>query len=277
MTDYSPDMHELIAKVLPLASKKPNGEPYERPPYVNAANARVIATPESQRAALIPKLPPESLVYIVRKFPPGSAALYTPVVQEIGRRTTAIVRRCTRGLDKLSAEDVLSKVEIRILELVLTKEESRASDFLEIAFAQHVEARANDRLRHYLISPFGELRGYVAADYDEDGDEIERAVETIASGNATPEEFLLQLRDGNYRHQLLRKACKAIPDRQQLKAVVFHYGHGWPVESTDRKKPSIVRHFGIPRRTACRWLSDGLKAMQEALAEEINARKGEQR
>jgi hypothetical protein len=276
MTEYSPDMHELMAKVLPLASKKPNGEPYERPPYVEAANAQVIATPESQRAGLIPKLPPESLVYIVRKLPPGSAAFYARVVKEISRRTTALVRRCTRGLDKLSAEDILLKVEIRILELVLTKKESRASDFLEIAFTQHVEARANDRLRQYLISPFGELRGYIAPEYDEDGDEIERPVETIVDGGATPEEFLLNLRDRNYRHQLLRRACKAVPDRQQLKALVFHYGYGWPVESADPKKPSIVRHFGIPRRTAWRWLAEGLKAMQEALAEEIQVRKGGQ-
>jgi hypothetical protein len=57
-----------------------------------------------------------------------------------------------------------------------------------------------------------------------------------------------------------------------LKALVFHFGYNWPVVSTDRRRPSIVRHFRIAERTAYRWLAEGMKAMREALAEEIKAR-----
>jgi hypothetical protein len=74
----------------------------------------------------------------------------------------------------------------------------------------------------------------------------------------------------------LRKACKAVPDRRQLRALIFHFGYNWPVISKDPKRPSIVRHFEISERKADRWLAGGLKAMREALAEEIQARQQQQ-
>lgn len=276
MKDFPPVSSELLARVKPLASKNAAGDSYKRPPYVDNAIAHVHATPESERKDLLPDLPPEAVVYSATKLPCSDPVLQGRVIQEVSMRTTGIVWRCTRGLDKLAAEEVLMKVELRILDLVLTKKESRARDFLEIAFASHVEARAYNAIRDHLVSPFGECREYLDGRHDDDGQEIEHVFDTLPTADPGPHEILLRFRDRNERHRLLRKACQAVPDRQLLKALIFHFGYNWPVISKDRQKPSIVRHFGISERKADRWLAGGMQIMRDALADEIREKQQEQ-
>ena len=57
-------------------------------------------------------------------------------------------------------------------------------------------------------------------------------------------------------------------DPQWLEAAILHYGHGWPIESSDPKKDNLVRHFNATARQIKYWLKKAMQAMQEVLGVE---------
>src|SRR5262249_6722021 len=149
------------------------------------------------------------------------------LLEELRKRISGLSRRFVQGLDDLAKEEILSNVEIEILEIVLSKDSSRQTDFLEIAFARAVEKLTIDAIRKYNNSPLAH-RGEIADDAtDEDGDEIERPIELLPDNRPNAQDTLLQLEAGNQRHELLRKACDAVQNPRHLEAIILHYGHGW--------------------------------------------------
>ena len=76
------------------------------------------------------------------------------------------------------------------------------------------------------------------------------------------------LREQERRHQLLRKACQAVPDRRHLKAAILHWGYDWPITSKNRNERSLTRHFGVSEAQMHRWLDGAMKAMRAALLDE---------
>jgi hypothetical protein len=251
--------------VPPLTSLKPDGKPYERSATVQAEIGRMMRRPQSHWIAETPDLQNESLVFLIRQARRSEQKLYGRLVQELCKRITRLARPLVAGLDRLAVEEILSKVEIDILELVLADKPSLKSEFLEVAFAQAVERRTIDAIRRHKYSPFGR-RGQLRVDLvDEDGNEIERPIEQVADERPGPEDILLDLQDGNRRHQLLRQACDAVEERHHLEAVILHYAHGWPITSNDPKKPDLVRHFAATPGEIMYWIDTALKQMRAAL------------
>ena len=82
---------------------------------------------------------------------------------ELSRRIVRMALKGVRGRDLLAAEDIALKVEIKILELVLTDKPSRTADFLEISFADAVEHCIQNEIQAHQRSPMGN-RGYVFPD-----------------------------------------------------------------------------------------------------------------
>jgi len=76
---------------------------------------------------------------------------------------------------------------------------------------------------------------------------------------------LLNLDVTNSRHQLLRRACEAVPDRDQLHAIVLHYGHDVPITTKERGKPSLVKLFRKSPRKIKYGIETGMAQMRAAL------------
>ena len=266
MSDEPPT--ERRAKIRPLQSRKADGTPYTRPDNVLDSIAYYQGAPESVRVADAPRMPSEALAYFIRNTDRSSRAFYDRLFRELIRRAAGVIWETVRGLDVSDATDLSMRVEASVMQMIVEPKPSRTTDLLEIRFAQTVETAALDALRVHMRSPLGALRGQPAAQFDDEGDEMERPLEVLLPSGPGPENMLLVLRDRNRRHQLLRMACRAVPDRCHLKAAILRWGYDWPIESNDPNQRSLVRQFGVSKRTMIRWLDGAMKAMREALANE---------
>jgi hypothetical protein len=256
---------DSLAEVPPLTASKPDGKPYERSSTVQNEIGRVLRLPQSDWIGEAPDLQNETIVFLIRRARRSTEELYGRLVQELTRRINRIARRWAQGLDRLATEEILSKVEIGILELVLAKEPSLYSDFLEVAFAKAVKGVTLNAVRKHKRSPLG-LRGEVVSDLtDEDGEEIERPIELVADNWPNPEEVLLNLQEENQRHQLLRTGCRAVKDRRHLEAVILHHAYGWPITSKDRNKLDLVSYFQATEDQIKYWIKVALEQMRAAL------------
>ena len=266
MSTFSiPPKSGLLARVQPLRSSRADGKPYERSATVQTEIGRILCLPQSDWIAEAEDLQNETLVFLIRQTRRADPQLYDRLFQELSKRITRLARRSVRGFDRTTAQEIVLKVEIDILELVLAEEPSRKTDFLEIAFAQAIERRTLNAVRNHNNSPMGR-RGEILADAtNEDGDEIERPIELAADDRPGPEAVLLQLQDEARRPELLQKAYDAVEDPRHLEAVILHYSHGWPITCKDPGKKDLARHFNATPRQIKYWIATALKAMREAL------------
>lgn len=263
------------AKITPLRSVKADGTPYTRPDNVLDSIAYYLGVPESVRVADAPRMPSEALVYFIRSTDRSSRAFYDRLFRELIRRAAGVIWKTFRGLDVSDATDLSMRVEASVMQTIVEPKPSRTADLLEIRFAQTVETAALDALRVHMRSPLGALRQDAAAQYDDEGDEMDRPLEMLPSGGPCPERLLLVLHDRNRRHQLLRMACRAVPDRRHLKAAILRWGYGWPITSSDPNQRSLTRQFGVSEAHMHRWLDGAMKAMREALANEPEMRESQ--
>ncbi len=252
-----------LGEVPPLTALKAHGKPYERSATVHNEIGRMLRLPQSDWMAEAPDLHNETVVFLMRRARRSQEELYGLLVLELTKRINRLARRWTLSLDQFTAEEIRGKVEIETLELVLTEQPSPKSDFLEVAFAQFLKRRTIDVLRKHKNSPLGQ-RGEIVVEPDEDGDAIE-GLELVADDGPNPEDILLNLRDGNQRHQLLRTACRAVKVRRHLVAVILHHAHGWPITSKDQSKPDLVTRFGATDGQIRYWIDTALKQMRAAL------------
>lgn len=264
MNDDSLPPQRIGVWIEPLTSKKPDGSFCKRPEFADAALAEGLRMSQAERLAHLPRWPSEAISYFVMRTPRGDEQAFTEMLQELVRRGIRIARRELRGMDRSAAADILEDVEFRLLELLLSKQPSYKREFLEMSFAKAIELYTLNRVRDYLRSPLGG-RAARMKQTDEDGEKVDEPLELLASGDPGPHDALLCLRDTNERHRLLRIACQAVSDRRILKAMVLHHGYGWPIESNDPKIPTLVRHFQITERQIRRWLTEGMRAMRQAL------------
>jgi hypothetical protein len=272
------------AQIRPLRSVKADGTEYTHPDNVLNRLAYYQSVPESVRFAEVSRMPSEVQVYFIRNTDRNCREFWERLFRELSRRAARIIHESLRGLPPFDAADLSARVEDRVMKRILNPNPSRNSDLLEIRFAQVVEGEALDALRVYMRSPLGALRGQSSAQFDDDGDEIERPLEELLTSGPGPESNLLVFRDRKRRHQLLRIACRAVPDRRHLKAAILRWGYDWPITSSDRNQRSLTRQFGVSEAQMHRWLDGAMKTMREALANEpemitaqlVRALKGEQ-
>jgi hypothetical protein len=68
---------------------------------------------------------------------------------------------------------------------------------------------------------------------------------------------------------MIEKAYEAVKNRLDLKLVVLHYGHGWPISSIDPRKKTLARRFKLPARQIRYRIETALKAMRAALQADV--------
>src|SRR5207248_513520 len=125
----------MMPKIPPLTSSRRDEKPYERRPDIEARIAEVLQRPRGDWAALAAAVPDEVLVFIIRQLDNTDPNLVGSLFSELSKRITRVARRWARGFSRITTEDILLAVEVRVIELVLAETPSRTSDYLEVAFA----------------------------------------------------------------------------------------------------------------------------------------------
>jgi hypothetical protein len=232
---------------------------YQPSAAVQAEIQNIEVLPQTEWGAKSKTAQSETLIFMIRRVDRADQQLYGRLVQELRRRILHQARRWLRGIDQLVTEEILLNVEIDILETVLTPNPSRQTDFLQIAFAKVIQGKTVNALEKHRNSVLGR-RGEFIVDAAEDADDVEEMggpLALVADTRPNPEEALLQLEEQNERHQLLRKALRAVKDRRHRKAVILHYGHGWCIDR-------LTEHFKVTRGQMNHWIATAMAAMREA-------------
>ena len=244
-----------------LASAKASGKPLERWGDIEAEIERMLGLHESEWIAEAEDVQSETLVFLIRYIRQGDQEVYGRLMTELSRRIAHLVDRFTQTLDEVQAEYIAMTVEEHILRLVLIEKPTRQSDYLEVAFTKAVQRRATDAVRRYQNSVMGAHRGELVPDPGdidlEDSEELERPIEFARDPGHTPEIAVLIA-------DLAQKASGAVKDPRHLEAVILHYGHGWPVESSDPKKDDLVHYFNATARQIKYWIKKAIEAMRQA-------------
>ena len=260
------DQTGSIAPVEPLKMLNADGTPYERPAHVQTELGRILALPHSERTAEVPHLHGESLVYLIRHRKQADEELYEVVFQELSKRIVRTARRHVRGFPKIAIEEIVSKVEIQILELLVANSLDPAGDFFEVGFAQGVEGRTRNARRGYQRSLTGGRRGWVVTDEtDEDGDEIERTIELVEDNAAGPEDIVLAMKDPERRRDLLKRAYPLVKDAWYVEAAILFFCENWQIRSKDPNKGSLERRFGATDSQIRHWIKVVVKVIRELL------------
>jgi hypothetical protein len=268
MDNEQPKTDNPRAKIKPLTSRKADGTRYEREEDVLDCIAHYLGVPESVRISNVPRMPSEVQVYFIRNTERTSHPFYDRLFRELTRRASRVIHESTRGLDPFDAKDLSIQIESRVMQWIVNPNPSPTADLLEIRFAYTIEMMALEALRVYMRSPLGGLRGRPVTQLDDDGDEMERPLELSLAGGPEPEDLLLILDDQERRHELLRKACRALPDRRHLKAAILRWGYDWPITANNWNQRSLTRHFGVSKAQMHRWLESAMTAMRAALMDE---------
>jgi hypothetical protein len=250
-------------RITPLVSSTKDGKPYARPAHVQAKISKILSLPRSCWVEEAENLENETLVFLIRRTHGVNDDICGGLMEELRKRIVARTRRFAQNLDDFDEEQLISNVEIKVLELLLTKEASREHDFLEIAFAKKIKELALDHLKQLENSPMGHLADFVET--DEEGEEVQRPIEFVPDDEPEPEETLLNLDNRIHRHRLLRKLLEAVPDRRHREAVILHYAYDYPITSTQRGRKTLKRHFRKDPRQLKYWIATAMKEMRAAL------------
>jgi hypothetical protein len=258
---------EPVARVQPLESLRTDGTPYTRPVGVQTELARILALPHSERAAEARHFHSETLVYLIRRRSRfADEELYEVVFTELIKRITRTARRLVRGFPKIAVEEILSKVEMQILELLVANSMDPAGDFFEVGFTQGVEGRTRNARRSYQRSTMGGRRGWlIIGETDEDGDEIERPIELVEDNGPSPEDIVFAMKDEEFRRDLFERARVRIKDPRYIEAAMLFFCENWQIRSKDPNKGSLERHFGATDSQIRYWISVVVKTMRELL------------
>jgi len=254
-----------LAPVAPLTSKTADGKPYERSASVQAEITRTLAIHPPEWLRQAPDLKNETLVHLIRQSRDRDSDLMGHLMQILSKRIYRLARSRLRGFDKMTAEDMVLKVEIDILELVLAPKPSLNSEFLEVAFAEAIIIRTLRALRAYKRSPQGHRGEMLPGATDEDGNEIERPIELAPDNRPGPEAILIQAREQTARAELAEKARNTVKHPQHFEAVMLHFGDGKPIRSSDPNELDLVRHLQISEGQVRYRLRAGMKAIRKAL------------
>ena len=254
-----------LAPVEPLTSKTADGKSYERSASVQAEISRTLAIHPPEWLRQAPDLQNETLVHLIRQSRDRDSDLMGHLMQVLSKRIHRLARSRLRGFDKMTAEALVLKVEIDILELVLARKPSLSTEFLEVAFAEAVIVRTLRALCAHRRSPHGHLGEMLPGATDEDGDEIERPIELAPDNRPGPEAVLLQAREETARADLAVKARKAVKDSQHFEAVMLHFRDGKPIRSSDPNELGLVQHLQISEGQVRYRLRAGMKAIRKAL------------
>jgi hypothetical protein len=189
----------------------------------------------------------ETLVNLIRRMRLSKKSVYGLFVQELCRRISRIARRHTREFKKVTREDILTMVEIGIMNLVLAEKPSRKTEVLEVAFARSVEKRTLNMVRNYERSLWARRADILTPADEEDDEEVERPIELAADDRDGPEIQVVQSMEDARRAQQVERAYAAVKDPMDLQVLKLHFEDGLPIQSKDPDKPDVVGETGESR------------------------------
>lgn len=256
-----------------LKSVTKDGKRYERSAHNEAQITEMLSyTPEVwlEKAR---DLQNETLVFLIRRTHGSNDIVCGGLMEELQERIKNCAGRYTHSLDDVDEETVLLQVEIRILERVLQKTQagSRKEEFLEVAFGQEVQRVTITEIKKLKRTPSGLVDDF--CETDDEGRSVKRPIEYLLDDGPGPAGNLLNLDATNSRHQLLRKACEAVPDRDQLHSIVLHYGHDVPISTRERGKQSLTKLLRKSPRKIKYGIETGMAQMRDALGVEKPSRR----
>ena len=94
-------MSNFFPSIRPLTMTTVEGNPYTRSPAVEAQIAETLDWSDSDLLKKQKSLLNETLVYHIRRFCGGDDQMCGVLLQELGRRTTRLVKAAIGGLDRL--------------------------------------------------------------------------------------------------------------------------------------------------------------------------------
>jgi hypothetical protein len=258
-----PDPYEHPAVVVPsLTCLDENDKPYERSRKVSEEIAFYLARPLSELIKAVRDVENETVVFFLRHVGLTDEEVYDCLFEEVGRRTARIAKRHVWLLDRDEAKDVVSQVEVKILELAVDKTQSRKAEFLEMSFVQAVEFRAIKAAEQYQNSPFGK-RGWFSGP-DDDASDIEQPFHLLPDRQPNPEEAALNDERKPLERNWIDTAFNVIKDPRRLLAFVLRHGYGWPF--VDRTRDTdLERLFGVPEWRLRRWQKRDMLAVRAAI------------
>jgi hypothetical protein len=252
-------------RVPALKSSTKDGKRYKRFAHNEGQITEMVSHPPSVWLEKAPDLRNETLVFLIRRTHGFNDIVCGGLMEELQERIKACAGRYTQSLDDVDEETVLLNVEIRILERVIlkTKTGSRKQEYLEVAFGQEIQRVTLAEIKKLKRTPSGLVDDF--CETDDEGRTVKRPIEYLLDDGPGPVDRLLNLDATNVRHQLLRKACEAVPDRDQLHSIVLHYAHEVPITTKERGKNSLVKLFRKKPRKIKYWLETGMAQMRAAL------------
>jgi hypothetical protein len=145
-------------RITPLVSSTKDGKPYARPAHVQAKISKILSLPRSCWVEEAENLENETLVFLIRRTHGVNDDICGGLMEELRKRIVARTRRFAQNLDDFDEEQLISNVEIKVLELLLTKEASREHDFLEIALQRRSRNWRSTISSNSRIPPWGTWR-----------------------------------------------------------------------------------------------------------------------
>jgi hypothetical protein len=264
MSTFSDDPDDRKAKVKRLKSTKADGTPYQRFEAVEAEIGRMLSLPQDQWLREVKKIRPETLVHLIRQVHRADELLFARLVEEIARHGMRLARSFARGYDAVTADLIVSQIEIKVLELVLAPNPDRKSDFLEVAFAKQVKNLALNVLEKHKNSVHDRISlhptGVDADECDEDADPnaIEEAPDTRAGREA-------HLLDNLDRKRLLERGRQFIRDPLDYRALELHEGHDLPYSDSDPDVETVQHHINETERQLKHRVLRAKKDIREGL------------
>ena len=106
----------------------------------------------------------ETLVSLIWQIGRDNGETAGPLIMEVTRRTIRISTKAAQGFDPATTELIVTQIEERIRELVVSVTPSKERRFLEMSFATAVRRETWKLVDKYKNSPLGGLREDVAID-----------------------------------------------------------------------------------------------------------------
>jgi hypothetical protein len=252
-----------------LVSRNKGGGRYVRAGHIKEELRCVRALAASEWPERAGSLQNETLICLIRLTQDDNPDVSAALAGELSKRVKSRARKRARGKWKFDKEQFASNVEMRVLELVWSKEPSRQRDFLEVRFGSALKNLIEDLWSQFEDSAadFVEIRRWSPKRPDEQDGQISRdAVERVGDPAPGPEDTLLNLDVNNRRHRILQDALDAITDPQNRLAVILHHGHGIPIASSMRGKDCLTRRLRKDARHIKYCIDTGMREMRAAMA-----------
>lgn len=244
---------------IPLTRTKKSGEPYRRPPDVEAQLETLLrASVAEQLTSAVATdsrapeyLKDECLVYLIRE------AALAEDAERYSTLMTSLLKRCTRGIErKLRAlgvadddvADVYGEIILAMMSAILAADGS--GEFYQVRFRRALRFQLLKTYDWYALrqrrakreQPLDSLEGAT-----DEGDEAAGTLAEVLESTDT-------VAEDAERRMFTSQALDAIRDPRHREAFVLHHFYDWPIEAIDPREPSISQRFDRTPRMVRNWL-----------------------